>query len=322
VEGYWIATDSADRLDEALAIGDELIGLGRQLGDREHEFTGRDFRVNAYWKMADRAGVDLELDLLTGLAEELRQPAWRWWVQSTNAAVTLMEGDFDEAERLIGETRRSGEQAERWNAHVSERLQLFVLRRAQGRLGELEDLIARSVHEYPSLLRFATAQAHLYAELGDTRRARASFDRILERDLAREYVDGEWLFALVLLADPCRSLGDTDAASTLYRILLPYADGYAQAPVEASFGSAARALGVLATVLERFDDAERHLDAAAEIEQRMRARPWLAHVRHDLGLMKVARGERGEALPHLAEAAAGYSALGMDSWAARARQLA
>jgi uncharacterized protein HemY len=101
-------------------------------------------------------------------------------------------------------------------------------------------------------------------------------------------------------------------------MLLPYADGYAQAPVEASFGSAARALGVLATVLERYDDAERHLDAAAEVERRMRAWPWLAHVQHDLGLMHVARGEHDRAAPLLAQAAAGYTALGMESWAARA----
>ena len=81
---------------------------------------------------------------------------------------------------------------------------------------------------------------------------------------------------------------------------------------------------MLATALGRFDDAERHLEAALEIERRMRARPWVAHVQHDLGAMLVARGdpraqERARAL--LAEAAAGYRDLGMEAWAARAAAL-
>jgi DNA-binding SARP family transcriptional activator len=321
VEGYWIATEGPHAIAEGVSVGDELVALGRKIGDPEHEFTGRDFRLNAFWKLADRAGVDVELDVLSNLAEELRQPAWRWWVRTTRTMLTLMEGHFDEAEQLIRDTRTFGEQAERWNAHVSERLQLFVLRRAQGRLAELEDMVARSIHEYPSLLRFGAVQAHLYAELGDARNARSAFDALLARDLAREHIDAEWLFTIALLPDPCRFLGDQGAAAALYSLLLPYATDYAQAPVEASFGSTARALGVLATVLGRFDDAERHFDTALEIERRMRARPWLAHAQHDYAAMLVARGDREHAAPLLREAVAIYEELGMSAWAARARAL-
>ena len=93
------------------------------------------------------------------------------------------------------------------------------------------------------------------------------------------------------------------------------------APVEASFGSVARGLGVLASTLERFDDAERHFAAALEIERRMRARPWLAHAQHDLAamLVPVARDEdRSRAVDLLGEAGATYRELGMESWVRRA----
>jgi tetratricopeptide (TPR) repeat protein len=262
--------------------------------------------------------VDVEHALLTDLSEELRQPALRSWVLTSRAALTLMEGRFDEAEAAIRETRTFGEQAERWNAHVSERLQLFVLRRAQGRLSEVEDAIARSIHEYPSLLRFAAAQAHLHSEVGNSRRARRELDALMARDLARDHVDAEWLFTVVMLPDACRHLEDEAAAETLYQLLLPHSAAYSQAPVEASFGSVARALGVLATVLGQFDAAEGHFESALEIERRMRARPWLAHVQHDYGAMLAARGQRDRAEALLAEAVAGYEALGMRTWAARA----
>jgi tetratricopeptide (TPR) repeat protein len=182
-------------------------------------------------------------------------------------------------------------------------------------------VIARSVREYPALLRFRCALAHLYAEIGRERDARPVFDGLLARDLAHEHLDAEWLFSIALLADPCAQLGDGAAAEKLYALLLPYGQLYAMAPVETIFGTVARCLGVLATTLGRPDDAERHFEAALDIERRMRARPWLAHAQHSYGAMLLERGEakRGSAL--LGEAAAIYGELGMDSWAARVAAL-
>jgi tetratricopeptide (TPR) repeat protein len=281
--------------------------------------------LHALWVLADRAGVDVELEVLAALADELRQPAQHWAVGTGQTMLALMEGRFEEAEQLISNTLAVGERAESWNAVVSQRLALFVLRRAQGRLAELEDAIRRSIHEYPSLLRFRCALAHLYAELDRDGDARATFDALLSRDLAREHVDAEWLFTVCLLADPCARLGDHEAAGKLYSMLLPYEPLYAMAPVEAGFGSAARALGVLATILRRFDDAERHFDVAIETERRMRARPWLAHAQHNLAAMLLARAETGDgdrARALIDDAVGTYRELGMDPWAARAETLA
>lgn len=199
------------------------------------------------------------------------------------------------------------------------------MHRAQGRLQELEGTIRRSVHEYPALLRFRCALAHLCGERGRERDTRAVFDTLLSRDLAREHLDAEWFFSISLLPDPCVFLGDEEAAAKLYSLLLPYEHLYAQAPVEAVFGSLARGLGVLATTLRRFDDAERHFDVAIETEGRMLARPWLAHAQHDLAAMLLARGASGDAeRAHalLDEAVATYRELRMETWASRATGLA
>ena len=84
----------------------------------------------------------------------------------------------------------------------------------------------------------------------------------------------------------------------------------------------ARGLGVLATILQRHDDAERHLDTAIDIERRMGARPWFAHAQHDLAAMLIVRGKPERARPHLEEALKAYRELGMETWAARAAALA
>ena len=324
LEGYGVVTEGFKPAEQDLVIADELIALGTQLGDLERVYTGRDFRLNALWKLGDRAGVDVEMEVLTALAEELHQPGQQWSAKTEAAILALMEGRFAEAEQLIADTLAMGERAERWNATVSARLQLFVLHRAQGRLAEIEDVISRAVHEYPTLVRFRCALAHLYAELGDLAAARAAIDEVAARDLTRNYIDPEWLFTVSLLPDVYRALDDGQAAALLYDALVPYERLYAQAPIEATFGSIARTLGVLAATNERYDDAERHFALAIETERRMRARPWLAHAQHDLGDTLVRRGRDGDdtaAAGLLAEATASYRELGMDVWAERASAL-
>ena len=99
----------------------------------------------------------------------------------------------------------------------------------------------------------------------------------------------------------------------------PFADLDVVAYGEASLGAAARGLGVLATALGRFEDAAGHFEAAAEANRRMRAAPWLAHTRHDHASMLLARGEPEAAGELAAQAASDFEALGMATWAARAR---
>jgi DNA-binding SARP family transcriptional activator len=327
LEGQWIAVEGPAALSrgDGIAQGERLVALGEQIGDKERVFAGHDYRLQSFWMLGDRAGVEVELDALGVLADELRQPAQRWHLGTVRTALALMEGQFERAERLISETLALGQRSESWNAVVSQRLALFVLRRAQGRLAELEDTIARSTHEYPALLRFRCALAHLYAALRREEDARAAVDSLLSRDLGQEHLDTEWFFSMSLLPDPCAFLGDEDSAAKLYSLLLPYEHVYAVAAIETVFGSLARGLGVLATTLRRFDEAERHFNVAIETERRMRARPWLAHAQHDLAAMLLGRGaaddrERAHAL--LDEAAATYRELGMPTWAARATALA
>jgi DNA-binding SARP family transcriptional activator len=321
LEAHWPAVEGPATIEGRLERADELIALGLRTGNLEEAFAGHDYRLNTFITLADRAGIDVCTAALAELADTLRQPAQRWSVSTSRTMMALLEGRFADAEELIEETRVLGERAYSWNADVSHRVQLFVLRRAQGRLQDVERLIGEAVHRYPALHRFTCMLAHVHSELGHRRAAQEAFDAATAPDLRREYVDEEWLFATNTLPDVCAYLGDERAAAALYELLLPYEHLYAEAPVEGTFGAIARGLGVLATQLARFDDAERHFTDAIEIERGMRAAPWVAHAQHGLGELLLARGDEARARPVLDEAVAGYRELGMESWASRAAAL-
>ena len=89
---------------------------------------------------------------------------------------------------------------------------------------------------------------------------------------------------------PTSSLGEERGAARLYCLLLPFAGLYTVAPIEAAFGSVACLLGGLASALGRDDEAVSHLEAAVDLERRMRARPWLARAEQRLATALLGRG--------------------------------
>ena len=159
LEGHLLATAGPDLGGEGIGVGDQLISLGEQIDDKERVFSGPRLPPRAPCGTRRSHGDRRRLDSLARLADELRQPDQRWHLETARTMLALMEGRFEQAEQLITETLALGQQAESYHALVSQRLALFVLRRAQGRLAELEETIGRSVHEYPALLGFA-ARSH------------------------------------------------------------------------------------------------------------------------------------------------------------------
>jgi tetratricopeptide (TPR) repeat protein len=218
-----------------------------------------------------------------------------------------------------------GERAQSWNAIVSHRLQLFMLRWEQGRLAELEDAIPAWAEEnrasYPVWRCVLSAS---YAELGREAATRATFEELATSDFADLPFNDEWLLGMALLTHACAFVGDARRASVLYERLLPFAHMNVVSYIDVTLGSVERSLGLLAATMRRFDEAARHFDAAVDMNARMGGRPWVAHTRHDHAAMLGERGgpgDREEALRVGTLALDTYRELGMEIWAERASRL-
>jgi tetratricopeptide (TPR) repeat protein len=71
---------------------------------------------------------------------------------------------------------------------------------------------------------------------------------------------------------------------------------------------------MLSTLLGRFEDAARHFDEALRMNERMGARPWLAHAQEEYARMLLRRDagdDRKRAEELLSRAHATYEQLGM-----------
>ena len=128
-------------------------------------------------------------------------------------------------------------------------MQMFMLRREQGRLHEVAPIVEMFVREHSSSS-WKPGLALMYTELGLTDKARTVFEELAVNEFVGIQQDALWAASITFLVEVCASLGDSDRAQILYRLLSPYA-GYAVVASEwASFGAASRFLGQLAATAQ------------------------------------------------------------------------
>ena len=293
LEGRYDANWGPDVLEGRLAIADELLQVARAAGDAERVYAGCDCRFIALLESGDLPAAHRSHEAASDLAYQLRQPAQLWDTAVRRAQLALFEGRFAEAEPAIHEGLELGLPVQSANAQLAFDLQMYALRREQGRLEEVLDMIERAGDAYPAYPVWRYVVIDVFAELERMDDARAALGASAADDYPL-YLEMQWLFAMSLLPEVCRYLEDVAAASAIYELLRPYPRRNAVLPPELCRGSVSRGLGILAATAADWNAAAGHFEVALEMNAAMGARPWLAHTQYDYARMLLARGGAGD----------------------------
>jgi DNA-binding SARP family transcriptional activator len=325
LDGRAAAIISPATVEERLALGSELREVADRIGDSERIVQAHCHCIMAQLQVGDVSAAEVDLDAAGRIAGELRMPSQLWQVCGIHAMLALAAGRLTDADELIPRALALGERAQPTAVIPVYVVQRYTLSDFRGAIEEVEPAIRELVAEYPARRVFRCALAYLHARLARLPEAKQALGELAGDDFSALPFDQEWLFGMSLLAETAALLGDTDSAAILYRLLLPWEALNAVDQGEGIRGSVARYLGLLATTTERWDEAELHFGDALAMNERMGARPWLAHTGHDYARMLHARNGRGdrERAQALLDGALGtYRELGMDDYAAAAAALA
>lgn len=320
LDGQLAAAGGPDTTARRFRDAGKLVQLAREAGDLERLFDGQEHVLYTAWTLGDREVMEQTIEEMRQLVQDLNLQMFRSLVTVFDAQFAAAQGRFAEAETLIAEAFRLGERAQSWNVQTPHRLQLFMVRLQQDRLDGYEDVLRRSIDEYPGYRIFECALARAYAHLGLNDEAGEIVSQLA--DSGRLSRDEDWLVNVTLLSDVCASLDDRTHAESLYELLLPFTSENAVASGEICMGSVAQHVARLAAQLGRRDEAEHHFRMAIEMNSRMGARPWLAHAQADyadLLLERAAPGDAARARQLLQAARRTYEELGMPRGAARTR---
>jgi DNA-binding CsgD family transcriptional regulator len=289
------ALQGPEHTQQRLAYATEIVQLATAGNVREILNDAYWWRVYCLLELGDISAMEAAIEAHAGIAQELQQPLYLCLTTQFRAMRALLAGRFEDSERLAQEALAIGQSLQTENVAGIFGLQMFTLRREQGRLRELEPAVRFFVQQHTAAAAWRPGLALIYSELGRTREARAEFESLARHDFTDLSRDALWMTSMTYLTDVCTFLGDTARAATLYQLLLPYAERTVViGSAVACYGAMSRYLGALATTMGHLDMAAQHFEDALAMNARMEAWPWLAHTQYAYATMLLARHQPGD----------------------------
>ena len=285
----WSPATVQQRLDHT----DELLTLAEQLGDQRIAVHAYFHRARAAIELGDLSEVQRCAERQTILAADIGEPTLRWMAAVTAAGLPQAAGQLAATEKM-GLAALALAQDIQPDAEIFYAGQMFFVRYEEGRLAELVPTITEYADdpgfEAPFVLPMA---AFMFCELERLEDCRRYYTRVAEDRFASLRFDHMWLMALSFCAEVAVCLGDKDSAAVLSDLLAPYSDRVVAVHCW-SLNCVSHFLGLLATGLGRFDEAEAHFQATADKQLRMGTPAWLARTRLEWARMLLVRRAPGD----------------------------
>ncbi len=309
------------RIHERIKLIDEILETAHQLDDKHLLLELFAFRSYDHLALGDVDSWDHDLNTFQEISEEVSERFYNYNYRTMRATQAILAGRFKEGERLAQDGLETGQKLGVENAEGVMGVQMFTIRRDQGRLQEIAPLVKHFVSEHGANAAWRPGLALIYAEIGQLEEAQVEFERLATDDFAVMPYDSLWQTCLTYLAEVCDELRDVERAQVLYDLLLPYAKlTVVVGNAVVCLGATSRFLGQLASTLAHWDDAETHFKHALELNGAMVAMPAVAYTQYHYARMFLRRGKREDALQAselIDEAMANAQQLGMQGLLSR-----
>jgi predicted ATPase/DNA-binding CsgD family transcriptional regulator len=318
------STRGTSTLEDILEMLTEACALGDELGDLDIQSQAKAWRVVTWIALGDLEAARRDLAETVELSHRAKQPFHSFAAEQFGSAIALCEGHLEEAEARAERAREFASLFRGRDASGIHGIQMFSIRREQGRLAELAPLVQALAKGEGSTAAWRPGLTALLVELGMEDEARMELARV-RADGLEPFREALWLASLTYLADACAAVGDEEIAALVRTELEPHAGtvvvvGYGVV----CYGAADRYLAMVAATLRDWEVAEARFDAALDLNRRMGAPTWLAHTAYEYGRMLHTRGraeDGSRAASLLTEAAALAERVGMPTLLARTNGL-
>jgi tetratricopeptide (TPR) repeat protein len=286
--GTWFATWDPATPAERARMAEELTGLAGKLGDGLLEFHAGVALFLTATQQADMERADRGLAACVAAAERLAQPALRWRALYLQMNRATAAGRLEEVEDLAHRCEEAGLAAAQPDTDLFSRPAPALARMAQARPDEARDTFSALHAQYPDFPAVTAALGWAEADRGRLDEARDLLEALHSGGFSSIPRDYAWLITVSFLSRMCTLLADGKTAAELYDLLLPHRSEIMTSQA-VWLGPAEHDLGLLATTLGRYDEADAHFSAAAEVEERIGSRAMLVHTEVEWARMLLRR---------------------------------
>jgi DNA-binding winged helix-turn-helix (wHTH) protein/tetratricopeptide (TPR) repeat protein len=251
-------------------IAGELAHLGQIHGDHRVVWHWATAHLQNALERGDFGGVDRAIAAIEGLANQAREPLYRWHLALFRGMRCYVAGDIREAERFAIEALHRGACVGESSAHNAYCMQVCGWLRIMNRGAECEAL-ARNMHlRYPTFTGWRIQLAGAEADRGQSQFARQSMKEIF--DEPRLMHDPFTLGMQCAVSELCSYFGTEEMARGLHTAMLPHALLWGNSGFGLNtFGPVQRNLGMLATRMGDLDAADFHFERALTLTEEARS---------------------------------------------------
>jgi class 3 adenylate cyclase/tetratricopeptide (TPR) repeat protein len=288
------ALSDPGHLSARLTVSTELVDVGERAGNPELAYTGHVHRACDLLELSRVDDARRSARAAAEIVEDLGQPMQRYFVIWLQSTLALLEGRFDDADRLSKDALDIGIAADHPDAFVVWGTQAVVLGWQRGEIGHLVEPAQQLLEQFPELTAWPAAVALVEALAGLHDEAREKLRKVTA-DLDALDFDAIWVPALVALVEVSRIVDTPECAAPIYERLVPYAQTLCVVSLNLSeMGPVSRALGVLASLTGDDSRAELHFADALATSKRIGAPPHVARTHVDHARMLLSRRAQGD----------------------------
>lgn len=278
---------------EEVANWRERVDMLLELAERSDDADrGRAGAIAAYVsiEMGDRDLMEEAMRRLKEVGAVRQHMHMNWVWLHGQAMVAILDGDYAGAEKLAGDALQLGMRTHGSHVEGLYGVQMFTIRREQGRLSEVAPLFKRLLDEETGDKSWKPGFALIAAELGHLEPARRMMNEMAQDGFDLP-LDAKYSATLGYLADTAISIGDETMAGILYERLRPYRGMTITIGVATvCYGAADRRLGALAALRSDWAVMEDHFQTALLVDGGIRSEPCLANTKADFAHALRLRG--------------------------------
>jgi class 3 adenylate cyclase/tetratricopeptide (TPR) repeat protein len=282
---------------ERRALAEEMMRQAELAENMRLQASACDLLFIAALSQGDMLAARQAHELAARLAEETKI-GWAIWASLARTATLLLgDGRLTESEAAASEALSVGQAINNATSTIAFGAQLFAVRWCQGRLGEIEGIIETLAAQSPNVVLYQAALALIYSDTGESSKAKGVVDAVLMKGADAIPEDVLWRPSIFGFTEVCARLRHREASAALYEISTRHSSGVVTVGNSFWVGAMSRSLGQLAAVIERWDDAQGHFQAALDLNEKIGHRPALAFTRLNYGDMLLRRASTSSARP-------------------------
>ena len=172
-------------------------------------------------ELGERSRIDRSIAAMAELGEVRQRLLAQWIARHGGAMLAIFDGNFATAESLAAKAHEIGRQSNGEQFEGVYGIQMFSIRREQGRLAEVAPVVKRLIADNPDETAWLPGFALIAADLGFEEPARRRLRELAETGFEMP-LDAKRSASLSYVAEVASRLGETESAARIYELMSGY----------------------------------------------------------------------------------------------------